>query len=566
MTVETTPPPKKGAKAPGFVFTGLAAALAVLLIAALSPSQPPPPPIAEYAPEAVQAIKDAPPQQSAENGLAAGGDAGNSTARPPDAEIDPATGQPKPPTTTSTIKLPPNSERVRSCLGDPPRQTEDPQSPPCVPYFEGDNGGVTSMGVDANAIRLAFPGHTDDSVFLKLLAYFNKRFELYGRQAIDSKAGGCFGGSPSVAQNAARSVAKAQVFASTSFCDIMGSEAYYYDELANRGVISVNGRPYTANEDNLAKHHPYEWTMMPTFDKGARHLAELACALKDGNAAHAGPEFINTPRSYGLLENSYTDAPTPDYGPAKAALEACGIHAVEHTVQVERDSTAGQGATPATAQQMQSAVFDWRSKGVTTIIVLTHSNTTKQLYSLLDSQGYQPEIMLSGYLYNDEDLFISAQPQTQTAHTFGISTRNKQQAQVEDEFWWQAVNEIQPGFVWPYAPGTYFGARWDYMAMLVLFSGLQLAGPHLNPESFAAGMMRAKWPNPPHKNMPGKVTVSPGTHSFMEDAAIIWWSPSFTSEDYGQQGGFCYIDGGKRRRLGQYGKGDPGLFTTPCGR
>ncbi|MFN2462850.1 MAG: hypothetical protein ABR573_02975 [Candidatus Dormibacteria bacterium] len=40
------------------------------------------------------------------------------------------------------------------CVGKPPRQTEDPFSPPCVAYFNGDNGGSTYQGVDANEIRI----------------------------------------------------------------------------------------------------------------------------------------------------------------------------------------------------------------------------------------------------------------------------------------------------------------------------------------------------------------------------------------------------------------------------
>src|SRR5687767_6262187 len=43
--------------------------------------------------------------------------------------------------------------RVRRCVGDPPRQVEDPQSPSCAPYWQGDNGGATSIGVTRDEIR-----------------------------------------------------------------------------------------------------------------------------------------------------------------------------------------------------------------------------------------------------------------------------------------------------------------------------------------------------------------------------------------------------------------------------
>src|SRR5207248_1022396 len=37
---------------------------------------------------------------------------------------------------------------TKQCVGHPPRQTEDPLSPPCVAFFTGDNGGATYRGVN----------------------------------------------------------------------------------------------------------------------------------------------------------------------------------------------------------------------------------------------------------------------------------------------------------------------------------------------------------------------------------------------------------------------------------
>src|SRR5262249_54240556 len=38
----------------------------------------------------------------------------------------------------------------------PPHQTEDPLSPPCVAYFDGDNGGATAQGVTGSEIVVVF--------------------------------------------------------------------------------------------------------------------------------------------------------------------------------------------------------------------------------------------------------------------------------------------------------------------------------------------------------------------------------------------------------------------------
>lgn len=557
--------PTKGAKGPGVVFSALAAGLSVLLISALSPSQPPPPPVAEYAPEAVQAIKDAPPEQSSENGLTGGGDPGDDTADEKDDEQ--AVG---PSSTTSTTEkeiLPPNSERVRRCVPNPDgtlRQTEDPQSPPCVPFWEGDNGGTIGKGVTGNEVRIVIPNGVHSTIQNNLLSFFNRRFEFYGRKLTDKGGAGC-GRSPAEQQAHALDVAKNDIFASLGYCDARGATQAYYHELARRGVVSVDMQPSNRSEADLAAFHPYEWSYLPTFDKGSRHLGELACSLNGLNAEHAGPEFMGSPRKFGIITNTYKNAPSPDLRSIKAAFASCGIEPVEAQVAISGAGGENQGVDQETAAQSQNAVFSMRNEDVTSIILLAHADTTKQIYALLEGQSYQPELLVSTYLFNDEDLFIGAQPKAQANHTFGISVWNKQ-VRVANEFWYQAVQEVNPGYDFEYKPFTYYGARNVYAGLLMLASGVQLAGPHLTPASFAAGLQRAKWANPPHRNNPGKVSVAPGNHSYIEDAATIWWNPTSASEDYGTQGGFCYVDRGARRRLGGYRAGDPGLFEGNCGR
>src|SRR5205823_3189869 len=184
---------------------------------------------AEYAPEAVQAIKQAPVEQTAQSGTAegaagvAGGDNGAGATTTTSTTLAPAAG---PQNQGPVIE----TARVKRCIGDPPRQIEDPQSPPCVPYFDGDNGGATSPGVTANEIRIAAPSK-DGNVFNTLLTFFNQRFQFYGRQ-LKLVDGGCFDSDPKTAKSLADKVATENTFGSLSFCDSMGTDYYYYDELA----------------------------------------------------------------------------------------------------------------------------------------------------------------------------------------------------------------------------------------------------------------------------------------------------------------------------------------------
>src|SRR4051812_871623 len=103
----------------------------VLSVLALTPANPAPPAIAEFAPQPKEQIKDAPKEQSSDFGSGGGGDVGNGPASSPSPSARAAS-----PPSVPDVALPP-AARVRRCVGDPPRQTEDPQSPPCVAFWGG---------------------------------------------------------------------------------------------------------------------------------------------------------------------------------------------------------------------------------------------------------------------------------------------------------------------------------------------------------------------------------------------------------------------------------------------
>src|SRR5688572_2223517 len=113
-------------RSPGVAYTVVTVALAVLVGAlALTSRQAPPPTIAEFAPQAVEQISD-----SSADAAGTAGEASTDTS-PQDQD------------TLQEGALPwaVDVARARQCVGDPPRQIDDPQSPPCVPYWSGDNGG-----------------------------------------------------------------------------------------------------------------------------------------------------------------------------------------------------------------------------------------------------------------------------------------------------------------------------------------------------------------------------------------------------------------------------------------
>src|SRR3954449_11577135 len=119
------PSQRRPIRGPGVVFTAIAVAATLTLgVVALDASQSSPPAVAEFAPAALNQVKNAP------NSLGAQGNPAGGISPTPTPS---ASRRPSPSASPTPIDQP----AVRDCVGNPPRQIEDPQSPPCVNYWKG---------------------------------------------------------------------------------------------------------------------------------------------------------------------------------------------------------------------------------------------------------------------------------------------------------------------------------------------------------------------------------------------------------------------------------------------
>jgi hypothetical protein len=278
MKTRSASAPERPARSPGLVMGAVSCAIVCLVAAfALTASQTPPPALAELAPSPEKKIEDAPPEQSSEAGAAAGGGglaggAAVTTTLPGGAAQNPDGT----PATTTPVKFQP---RRRRCVGDPPRQTEDPQSPPCVAYWVGTNGGATTRGVTADTIRVSVPAEEEKSVTL-LQAYFNARFEFYGRK-LDLVLTGAANNSCAALKASAAAIDAAQSFGSLSLNK--NYERCFFDELVRRRLMGITAQPIFT-EDELAAAAPYVWTY-PMSDERL-----FAAAAHGDEAAHLRPD------------------------------------------------------------------------------------------------------------------------------------------------------------------------------------------------------------------------------------------------------------------------------------
>ncbi len=560
-------------RTPALVLGAIVVAVAVLVAAvALTSRQQTPPTIAEFAPQAVAQIKQTLDEQSENDPARTGnGTAGGQPTGPPSAPPSTAPdGSPLPQAGTSAPPKEIVKPRVRECIGTPPRQTEDPQSPPCVPYFDPDidNGGATSKGVTGDAITIAVPQQffEDLNPPQKMVQFFNKRYELYGRQLVlvPYNTTGCVEGQPDPAKMRADAVLvdeEASAFATLAYANCQGADHHYYDALAERKVLSiVDGNLTTGIEKNYAKRSPYQWNVMAGVDTITATTADFVCSSLAGRRpAYAGAaQATAAVRKFGVITTRSTDGTTPDLGLLRSGLQRCGVALVE-----KRDDQ-----TTGAARSGVNTMVALQDAGVTSVLCLCNSPDLRSVYmTAASAQGYQPEWVQSSYINTDLDNTYGGgnAPPDQSAHVIGVSFRNKLSRR-QDMPWYAAVKEADPAFE-PSA-GSYYSSHSRYMQLSLLAAGIQLAGPELTPETFAQGLQRAQFANPGAGEAPffqSRVGFAGPRHVMSVDASMFWFDPQQPGTiDPSVPGAICYVDRGRRYVLGAWPKGEPAFRRGPC--
>src|SRR5947209_935203 len=243
--------PRRPVRGPGVVFTAIAVAATLSLgVVALDASQSSPPAVAEFAPAALNQVKNAPNQL---------GSQGEPSSSPTPSPSPSRRRTPSPSATPSPL----DRAAVFACVGNPPRQIEDPQSPPCVNYWKGDNGGATSYGVTRDEIRIAVPQgngfETPRDDENAIADFFNTHFEFYGRKIRLEQfyvTGDTFAEPKptDMIADARYAYAPLKGFASLQYLDRKGAEMPYYDELSRLKIVSVQGGGMLSTGAHLRAH------------------------------------------------------------------------------------------------------------------------------------------------------------------------------------------------------------------------------------------------------------------------------------------------------------------------
>ena len=562
------------------IFVALALAVAVLP-SALNLPQTNPTQTLEYAPVPPDENEPPPPQGN----LSALGLGSSSAVETGGAEG----GNDLPP-------LPPlgkgTSPSVKRCVGNPPRQTEDPVAPPCVAYFEGDNFGSTYQGVTKEEIRLLVyidsfiaetggskgrevrpeeeyfdlfePAEDDEHMTVRAFRgwqrYFNERFQTYDRVVHFFLYFSARDKTPENRRaDAADNFSKVRPFAVLT--DANENEVDYVEAMAKKGVLNFGS--FSGKSHSFFRAYPkLVWGYQPALERQAESYSTYVCTKVVGHPAaiSGNPTENGQPRKLGLWHTDDENWPglllLADM--VKKKVEACGgVFEAEGTFP--RCCFAQDNSTRPDYAATQMAEF--KQKGITTILWTggMEGNVAKAAVAT----GYYPEWIILGdsVLEGNAGPRYAGQVQAFDDHAIVVTPEVFEPA-FEQQRCYQAFREVDREF-----PRADVGFICDYYKNLFqLFTGIQVAGPRLGPTSIDKGYHAI----PPVRS---KDVTTPACfydrddYTCVKDSQVEIYDAQGQAPQSSQPGCWRSIEGAKRYLPGEWPKGNVNAQITgnePC--
>ncbi len=532
---------------PALILVGAAAALAILLPSALTVPQSGPSTLAEFAPvpgsgEGRSDVSEF--GQGISGGLGFGSGRGGAIAPPPEQVGAPKQGK-------ATLKR---------CVGNPPRQTEDPLSPPCVAFFEGNNGGATGKGVTKDEVSVvgrlanltadsptspsvdcAEPMVSSDTLrdtYCKAyMRYFNERYQTYGRRV---HLWSSHGGSEATLD---------QRFSPFAWVEAQGAST----QAAERKSVSVGflGR----QRNSYQTYAPHLISFRADLEDQARIGAAYICQKLVGRKAR----YSGTPtdrekiRKFALWYQ--TDNAERD------RLES----ALKSQCDFKFDDYQSNAGNVNSGAHLASARF--REKNITSVVLLMEAQAHVSVTTLAAQSGYFPEWVIPGmsavhsYDTNSQGRLGN---QAQWANAFGITFDYRRDA-IKDQSWYRAYHEMCQECPDPNISQSEASAiAYVYDSLTMLFYGIQAAGPRLTVENLDKGLHAIPQQGSPNPYKPAAY-FGAGNYSFLKDAMMISWDPSGLPPGSSTAGCYRLPLDGQRFRGGDWTSGDHDVrLPGPC--
>lgn len=446
--------------------------------------------------------------------------------------------------------------------------------PDCFRPFEGDNGGETVPGVDADTIRLvvylpqandpvlkfiyAQIGNSDspDQTFETYRGFaeiFNVYYELYGRQVelIRYDATGPIN-DPVAATTDAETIARdIRPFGVVNGPNLTNAFA---DTLAANRILCVACTPGQPSEwyDERA---PFVWDVQRNADQVLYEVAEyIGKRLAGRPARFAGDESFHTKeRVFGLIRVEGSDS--------SQILEDRFTARLRDDYDVEFASIQKYGLPTELAGSGKDIITQMKEAGVTTVVFSGDPLGPQSLTRIATEQEYYPEWVLGATVLVDTAVFSRTYDQRQWAHAFGSSGL----------FARTLPGTAGPGFLYQW----YFGREAPAISTVpliagplqVVFGALQGMGPNVTHEMFREVLFRspitASTPISPQVSFGNRGFFPAPDYSALDDQTEIWWDPEAEGADELKnvgKGMWRFVDGGKRVLPGEWPDTEPEVF------
>jgi len=290
---------------------------------------------------------------------------------------------------------------------------------------------------------------------------------------------------------------------------------------------------------------PTSFGLVPSVYQTRRHVVNYVSTKLAGKPAEfAGDDLKDEERVFGYLRMGISDSDESSAEKTTDALDEAGVEVAE-TVVYPLDPVGIQ-------EHATSAVTKMKQAGVTTVLVEADPITLPAMTAEATKQDWFPEWVLSGFPFTDTSAFGRQMDQEQWAHAFGISYLPP-----------ASRPELSPAYQlyeWYFGepPPADESLLLTYPSVVLLFTGLEFAGPNLTPETF----QQALFAYPPTPRAVTQPSVDYGTEVWgrddyggIDDFVEVWWNPDAEGEDEAgntAKGLYEYVDGGKRYYADEY--------------
>jgi hypothetical protein len=561
--------------------------LVVVLPSALNLPQSNPSTIAEYAP--VPGDEDAPPGGNVSSlGLSSSRGLGSGTGAGSDSGL------------TGSAKG--RKVATKRCVGTPLRQTEDPMAPPCVPFFDGDNGGATYQGVTRDEIVIVVyytPGLISEDngqtppaggycdidlapntggpgcysrntnfdanrvrAIRALSRYFNDRFQTYDRHAHFWIK---WASDPPTAES--RRADAADIYNQRRPFAVInqatgGFDDEFTDAIADKKAMMFSTYP-GAPGSFFRKNAPLVWNFPPDVEHWAEGYVDYVCtkvapypvAHATGGTKKNGQPMNGSPRKYALMYT--TDPKHPGLQSfadhVRRGINKCGIHPIEVTFPL-----AGYAVNLSPSSDRTYAgqnVAKMKGEDVTTVIWA--GGQEADTGHAADNAQYYPELVIAGDGILDGNANGHLQNQNWFRNAWTVTPQLRQDEQYAPGQ--DACHEADPSAEWQVC----YLADYIYRKVFMLFQGIQVAGARLSPTGVDRGFhaIPARASNNPYM---AACYFDPGDFTCVKDSMEMWWDPNAPDSPYSNVACWRMVNQGKRYLPGSWQSQDD-LFVKKEG-